>query len=129
MRRSVLKNAQKVFATCNIKIQGKYFVKQFLTPKKKNECYYFEVFGNSDNARFMMNFQPKQISTIVQVILENGFTWTNSITYTTLFISHAVHAFAYRIYHIKSKGCYFIALTAVLVGKHSFCFLSERVKP
>ena len=73
-----------------------------------------------------MNFQPKQISTIVQVILENGFTWMNSITYTSLFISHAVHAFAYRIYHIKSKGCYFIALTAVLVGKHSFSFLSEK---
>ena len=58
-----------------------------------------------------------------------GFTWMNSITYTSLFISDAVHAFAYRIYHIKRKGCSFIALTAVLVGKHSFSFLSERVKP
>ena len=74
----------------------------------------------------MMNFQPKQIGTIVQVILENGFTWMNSITYTSLFVSHAVHAFVYRIYHIKSKGCYFIALTDVLVGKHSFSFLSEK---
>ena len=76
-----------------------------------------------------MNFPPKQISTTVLVILENGFTWMNSITYTSLFISHAVHAFAYRICHIKSKGYYFIALTAVVVGKHSFSFLSERVKP
>ena len=66
---------------------------------------------------------------LVQEILENGFTWINSITYTSLFISHAVHAFAYRIYHIKSKGCSFIALTVVLVGKHSFSFMSERVKP
>ena len=61
----VLKNALNVFVTCSIKTLGKYFVKQFQTPKKKNECYYFEVFGNSDKARFMMNFQPKQISTIV----------------------------------------------------------------